>query len=221
MGRPQKNITAKPSKDKLIEAAFSLIRTKGYASTTVDDLCEMAGVTKGTFFHYFETKEALAVAAADQWSVMTNGFFRTAPYHNHADPLDRFLGYIQFRKEILTGSTSEFTCLIGTMVQEVHNSSPHIREACYSSIFGHAKILEADIEAAQKLYAPNSTWKAKSLALHSQSVIQGAFILAKASQNTQDAADSIDHLLNYVSLLFNRKINSQNSNSQKKGEINV
>jgi TetR/AcrR family transcriptional repressor of nem operon len=202
MGRPSKNANTKPGKDKLIEAAFAMIRTQGYSSTTVDDLCAHAGVTKGTFFHYFETKEALAIAAAEQWSVTTNEFFRNAPYHQHSDPLDRFLGYIDFRKEILTGSISEFTCLIGTMVQEIHDSNPKIREACYSSIFGHAKILEDDILAAKKLYVPDAKWSVKSLALHTQSVIQGAFILAKASQDPKDASDSIEHLKNYVRYLF-------------------
>jgi TetR/AcrR family transcriptional repressor of nem operon len=45
-------------------------------------------------------------------------------------------------------------------------------------------------------------WTAKSLALHTQAVIQGAFILAKATGGAQIAADSIDHLIRYLELLF-------------------
>jgi TetR/AcrR family transcriptional repressor of nem operon len=205
MGRPSKTANTKSSKEKLIEGAFSIIRAKGYSATTVDDLCAFAGVTKGTFFHYFESKEALAVAAAENWSAVTNGFFRTASYHDHANPVDRVLGYIDFRKEILTGSIAEFTCLIGTMVQETYQSNPKIRDACYASIFGHSKGLEDDIQSAKKLYAPQAKWTVKTLALHTQAVIQGAFILAKASQDPQAAADSLDHLKNYVRLLFNHK----------------
>ena len=119
-----------PARQKLLEAALALIREKGYASTTVDDLCAKARVAKGSFFHHFKEKEALAVAAADYWSEATGAFFAAAPYHRHKDPLDRVLGYIDFRKSILKGEVAEFTCLVGTMVQEVYESHPAIRAAC-------------------------------------------------------------------------------------------
>jgi TetR/AcrR family transcriptional regulator, transcriptional repressor for nem operon len=45
-------------------------------------------------------------------------------------------------------------------------------------------------------------WTAKSLAAHTQAVIQGAFILAKAKGGVEIAADSIDHLHRYVKMLF-------------------
>ncbi|MGA2838816.1 MAG: TetR/AcrR family transcriptional regulator, partial [Steroidobacteraceae bacterium] len=96
-------------RQKLLDAALSLIREKGYASTSVDALCSEAGVTKGAFFHHFESKDALAVAAANHWSEITASFFETAPYHKHTDPLDRVLGYLDFRKAILKGEIAEFT----------------------------------------------------------------------------------------------------------------
>src|SRR3954454_23839500 len=102
---------------EILNAALSVIRKKGYQATTVDDLCEAAGVTKGAFFHHFKSKEDLAVAAAQYWSSVTGDFFAHASYHKRADPLDRVLGYVDFRKEILRGKIPEFTCLVGTMVQ--------------------------------------------------------------------------------------------------------
>jgi TetR/AcrR family transcriptional regulator, transcriptional repressor for nem operon len=191
-----------PARQKLLEAALALIREKGYASTTVDDLCAKARVAKGSFFHHFKDKEALAVAAADYWSEATGAFFAAAPYHRHKDPLDRVLGYIDFRKSILKGEIAEFTCLVGTMVQEVYESHPAIRGACDASISGHAAKVEADIAEAMKLYRVRATWTANSLALHTQAVLQGAFILAKAKGGAEIAAASIDHLRRYVALLF-------------------
>jgi TetR/AcrR family transcriptional regulator, transcriptional repressor for nem operon len=191
-----------PARQKLLNAALAVIREKGYASATVDELCARAGVAKGSFFHHFKDKEALAVAAADYWSEMTGAFFAAAPYHKHKDPLDRVLGYIDFRKSILQGELPEFTCLIGTMVQEVYGSNPAIRDACDASISGHAANVEADIAAAMKLYGIRAKWTAMSLALHTQAVLQGAFILAKAKNDAEIAASSIDHLHRYIKLLF-------------------
>jgi len=197
------------AKDKLLNASLEVIRTKGYSATTVDDLCEAAGVTKGAFFHHFESKEALGVAAAQYWSTVTSQLFAGATYHQATDPLDRFLGYIDFRRELVSGKIPEFTCLVGTMVQEAYESNPAIRQACQESIFGHASTLVKDIAEAKKLYAPNDAWEPESLALHTQAVLQGAFILAKAKGEMQVALDSVDHLRRYAEFLFHRQPKEQ------------
>jgi TetR/AcrR family transcriptional regulator, transcriptional repressor for nem operon len=190
------------ARQKLLDAALSLVRKKGYASTTVDEICDEAGVTKGAFFHHFKHKEALGIAAADYWSEMTGAFFEAAPYHKHKDPLDRVLGYLDFRKAILTGKVSEFTCLVGTMVQEVYETYPAIRQACDASISGHAAKIEADIAEAIKRHGIRTKWTARSLALHTQAVLQGAFILAKAKGDAAVAGETIDHLRRYIEHLF-------------------
>ncbi|WP_269581649.1 TetR/AcrR family transcriptional regulator [Roseibium sp. Sym1] len=192
----------KDARTKLLDAALRVIRTKGYSATTVDDLCREAGVTKGAFFHHFKSKDDLAVAAADYWSQTTGAFFEEAPFHKHADPLDRVLAYLAFRKAIVAGTVPEFTCLVGTMVQEVYETSPAIREACNRSITGHAATLVGDISeaaAARGVVLPQGP---EGLALHTQTVIQGGFVLAKAGNDPQIAVDSIEHLIRYVELLF-------------------
>jgi TetR/AcrR family transcriptional repressor of nem operon len=191
-----------PARRKLLEAALSIIRTKGYEATTVDELCAAADVAKGSFFHHFKSKDALAVAAAEYWSEVTGALFAAAPYHRHADPLDRILGYIDFRKALLVGRVPEFTCLVGTMVQEVYETCPEIRAACDASISDHAANLESDIADAMKLRGIRADWTARSLALHTQAVLQGAFILAKARNGADVAAETVNHLRRYVELLF-------------------
>jgi TetR/AcrR family transcriptional repressor of nem operon len=192
------------AREKILDAAVAVIRAKGYAATTVDDLCGKAGVTKGAFFHHFRSKDDLAVAAAGYWSEMTDGLFAGAPYHGHADPLDRVLGYIDFRKSLLAGGIPDFTCLVGTMVQETYGTNPAIRDARARSITGHAATLEADIREAIERYGIEPSWTAKSLALYTQAVLQGAFILAKATGGAKAAADAVDHLRCYIELLFQK-----------------
>jgi TetR/AcrR family transcriptional repressor of nem operon len=64
---PRSN-TQTGARPKLLDAALSVIRTKGYSATSVDELCAAAGVTKGAFFHYFKSKDELGVAAEELWS---------------------------------------------------------------------------------------------------------------------------------------------------------
>ena len=203
MPRPTKQDPERgDARTRLLEAARDVIRSKGFTATTVSDLCEAAGVTSGAFFHNFKSKEAMGVAAAEYWSETTSEFFRAAPYHAHKDPLDRVLGYIDFRGAIIDGELAEFTCLVGTMAQEVYRTHPDIRDACAASILGHATTLESDIAAAVASRGIRADWTPASLARHTQAVLQGAFILAKATGDREVARESVDHLRRYVELLF-------------------
>jgi TetR/AcrR family transcriptional regulator, transcriptional repressor for nem operon len=191
------------SKTKLLQATLRVVRARGYSATRIEDICAEAGLSKGSFFHHFKSKEDLALAAAAHWYDSTVRFFADAPYHSAADPLDRLLAYVDFRKAILVGGLSDFTCFAGTIVQEIYDTHPQIRAACERTISGHARTLEADIREAMRKYAVAADWTAESLALHTQAVIQGAFILAKAKGSADVAAESIGHLRRYIELLFN------------------
>lgn len=192
------------TRTRLLDAALAVIRARGYTATGVADICAAAGVSKGAFFHHFESKEALAVAAAERWSTGTSGFFAAQAYHAHADPLDRVFGYLAFRRALLRGPPAEFTCFAGTTVQETFDTSPTIRAACERCIVDHAAVVAKDIALARALHAPDAAWSAEGLALHTQAVLQGAFVLAKARGGPEVAIDSVDHLIRYVELLFNR-----------------
>jgi len=192
------------TKTRLLDAALTAIRAKGYTATTVDDICEAASVTKGAFFHHFKSKEDLAVAAARHWGALTSSLFASAPYRALPDPLDRILAYVDFRKAILQGELPEYTCFAGTTIQEVYDTHPLIREACEKTISDHAAVIEADIAEAMRKYNITGDWTAQSLALYTQAVLQGAFILAKAKHNSAVAGDCIDHLRRYIEMLFNQ-----------------
>jgi TetR/AcrR family transcriptional regulator, transcriptional repressor for nem operon len=195
------------SKAKLLNAALNVIRAKGYAGTTVDDICHAAGVTKGSFFHHFKSKDDLALSAAAHWGEMTEGLFASAPYHQLEDPLQRLLGYVDFRAEILRGALPDYTCLLGTLVQEIYATHPDIRAACDQGMSRHIAILTRDIETAKQLYAPGAPWSAASVGYFIQSVLQGAFIFAKAKQGPEVVRESLAHLRRYLGLIFNQPRN--------------
>lgn len=188
----------------LLNAAHALVRKQGWSATSVDQLCRAAGVTKGAFFHHFTSKENLGVAAAEHWNTVTAPFFAQADYHHHPDPLDRIFGYLDFRAAIAEGPLEAFTCFVGTTVQETFASSEPIREACGETIFRHAAKLAEDFRAAIQKYPPRETVTAESLALYTQSVIQGGFVLAKAKGDRTPLIDALAHLKRYLALLFNR-----------------
>jgi TetR/AcrR family transcriptional repressor of nem operon len=186
------------TKIKLLDAALRTIRAKGYGASTVDDICHAAGVSKGSFFHHFASKEELALAAAAHFSGGADALFASASYRNADDPRERVLSYVDVRSALLRGDLADFTCLLGTMVQETYKTHPAIRQACDEHIRHHAADVARDIADAKEAYAPEAPWSAESLGLFTQAVIQGAFILAKAHQAPEVAADCLVHLRRYI-----------------------
>ncbi|WP_374431444.1 TetR/AcrR family transcriptional regulator [Tabrizicola sp.] len=188
---------------RLLDAARSLVRHKGFAATSVDDLCAAAGVTKGAFFHHFASKEALGVALVDDWTAMTGAMFAAHPYNLKDDPLDRVFAYIDLRRELLGQPLPDFTCVAGTTVQEAYESSPPIREAAERSIrSGFAHVLP-HLQAALERH-PVQGVTAESLAQQFQVATQGGIILAKALNDPAPARAAFDHLERYLRLLFGR-----------------
>lgn len=194
-----------PSKTKLIDAAIDLVRTKGYAATRVDEVCAAAGVTKGSFFHHFATKDDLGLAAAEAWRQRAAGLFAELTPERHPDPLARLLAYLDLRRAMITDDLVEWSCYGGTMIQELHQTQPALRDACQQGMDDHAAVLAPMIAAAMDRHRIVASWTADSLARHVLAVIQGSIILAKGAGRADVARDCIDHLRRYVEQIFDRR----------------
>jgi len=171
------------TKQKLLDAAQELMLTKGYTDTSVEEICTAAGVTKGSFFHYFAGKEA--------------------PFRRKQDPLERVFGYIDF---LIEKARSPMTkgCLLGTFVQELSQTHPKIRSVCAAGFEGQADRLKQDLEEAKAKYVPRARWSSQSLAEHVLAVAQGAIILAKAKQDRKVIEESLAHVREYLKNIFGK-----------------
>lgn len=188
---------------RLIAAARNLVRHKGFAATSVDELCAAAGVTKGAFFHHFASKEALGVALVEDWTATTGAMFAAHPYNSLPDPLDRVLAYLDLRRALLDQPIPEFSCVAGTTVQESFETSPPIRVAAAESLRSGVEHVRPHLAAALAAHpVPGVT--AESLGRMVQVAVQGGIVLAKALDDPAPAREAFDHLERYLRLLFDR-----------------
>jgi TetR/AcrR family transcriptional repressor of nem operon len=188
---------------RLLEAARSLVRHRGFAATSVDELCAAAGVTKGAFFHHFPSKEALGVALIDDWTDSTAALFASHPYNTLPDPLDRVFGYLDLRRQILEQPIPEFSCVAGTTVQEAYETSIPIRTAAARSVQSGSDHVRPHLTAALAAH-PVAGVTAESLARQFQVAVQGGIVLAKALNDPTPAREAFDHLERYLRLMFDR-----------------
>ncbi len=190
------------TRTKLLDAARDIIRHKGFGATTIDEICAGAGVTKGGFFHHFASKEEVGIAAAKHFNEGAAEAFANAPYAALSDPRARLLGYVDFRAAMLDWEIYQYTCLLGTMVQEVHETHPDLRDACAHELADHVAMLTQDLAKAKAQYASDADWTPESVGFFMQSVLQGAFILVKAQRGATTARDTLAHLRRYLETLL-------------------
>jgi TetR/AcrR family transcriptional regulator, transcriptional repressor for nem operon len=192
----------------LLDAAHGLVRRQGWSGTSVDQLCTAAGVTKGAFFHHFASKEALGVTAAEQWTERAREhIFERAELVAIGDPLKRLIAHIDLRLAMIDGPAEDYSCFVGTMVQESFATSDTLRAAANASLTAYALRLATDIQQAIDRYGIAPGISALSLSYHIQAVLQGAFVLAKAKGDPAFGRDTIAHLKRYVIMLFSKEPN--------------
>jgi len=100
------------ARDRLIQAAIDLIWTSSYGSVSVDAICERADVRKGSFYHFFASKDELVVAALDvHWAtrrpLLDDIFSASRP------PLERLARYFAYVVERQTAVKSSYGRVLG------------------------------------------------------------------------------------------------------------
>jgi TetR/AcrR family transcriptional repressor of nem operon len=191
------------TREELLDAAQKLMLAKGFTATSVDEVCEAAGLTKGSFFHYFEGKEHLGRVVAQRYYASWQQISQSAPFRRKKDPLDRVLGSVDFFVAMSRAATWK-GCLLGTFIQELAETHPQIRSVCASCLCDLAQSLKQDLQEAKAKYAPHARWSPQSLAEHLIAVAQGATILAKARQDQKVFEECLGHFKEYLKCLFAR-----------------
>jgi TetR/AcrR family transcriptional repressor of nem operon len=190
------------TKRRLVNAGINLMRVRGFNATSLDDICQAAGVTKGGFFHYFKNKDEVAKAAVIEFAEERARIFREAPFRRLADPLDRVLGRLDFTIESKKTGRLTKGCLIGTLAQEMAFSNPELRNVCWDLLQRVAGDFEKDLVEAKSLYAPKAAFDPAKLASLYVAAMQGSLLLAKTGESNTVAADNLEQFRHYIEMLF-------------------
>jgi TetR/AcrR family transcriptional repressor of nem operon len=83
------------TREKLVRVAERLMLRDGYAATRVDDVISKAGLSKGSFYHFFESKESLGLAALDHYFEDRVARLAAGSYATEADPRRRAHGFLE------------------------------------------------------------------------------------------------------------------------------
>jgi TetR/AcrR family transcriptional repressor of nem operon len=169
------------------EVVSALIELRGYSALGVAEICKAAGVPKGSFYHFFESKEALALAVIDQhWAVQLRDWTRVLS--GDAEPLQRLrqlfeeTAAAQRAGQQSCGTVSG--CLFGNLSLELSNQTEAIRDRrqqIFDAQVGLVDEIVAEALAAGAADVPDTREAARSVVAQ----LEGQVLFAKLYNDTR------------------------------------
>jgi TetR/AcrR family transcriptional repressor of nem operon len=197
-----KQITA--TKQKLLDVSTQLMMSKGYNATTVEEICKIANVTKGAFFHYFKTKEDLGVSVLNLYWQTRSRQFSESKWMVAPTPLQQIQRFLTVVADVFMNDPNGYSCLAGSFSLELATTSTLFRELVAGLFLEWAQQIKPILQQAKGLASSPSMIDVDLLADYIISVIEGALILALARQDRFVIAQQLNVLYSHLQLVFSR-----------------
>lgn len=173
------------AKERLMHAVSELIWTGSYGSTTIDQICEKAGVKKGSFYYFFDSKAELAVAAIDaDWDQVRRDL--DAVFSPTVPPLERIRKYCDFMYRLQAEMYARYGYVLGcplfSVGAEVSTQEEGLQKKIQEILEYKRKYLETairDASAAGLIEVPDAEGKSRVLFAYYQGLATQARIQNK------------------------------------------
>ncbi len=177
------DVLALPTRQRLLAIARHLMMTKGYNATTIEEICALGQVTKGAFFHYFKTKEALGEQVLKDYWALRSSQFGSVPWFDAPTPRLQLSQFLAVVAQVFMADPDGFTCLAGSFTQELASVHPAFQEKVAGLFEVWGAQIKPVLHAAKQQAAHPDAVDVDLLADHIIAVVEGALILALARQD--------------------------------------
>lgn len=194
------------TRDKLLDAAQALVLKHGFSATSVDKVIEAAGVTKGSFFYHFPTKDALALALVERWAAadmttLESNLARATELSR--DPVQRILIFVGLLVEQLDDfGLDDPGCLYATYCYEAQLFGDEIHKVIKDAIATwDTRLLPLYEDAARAAGLP-ADFDPRPVVTLLTTVVEGAFVLTRTQGDRGLMAGQLREYRRYLELLF-------------------
>lgn len=191
---------AERTRQFIIEKTAPVFNQKGYAGTSMSDLTEATGLTKGAIYGNFENKDKVALAAFEYNMELVYRGIRMV-LETRTTPLEKLQAFPDFYRSSYLKDIFTSGCPIANTATEADDTHPSLRQAVNEAIekwdSGIQKLVNRGIEAGEIKETVNPA----SVASLMMSLIEGGVLLSKSTGNSRylkRALDQVDQLLSDI-----------------------
>jgi TetR/AcrR family transcriptional repressor of nem operon len=194
------------TRTNLLDAAEALILEQGFSATSVDQLIERVGITKGAFFYHFKTKADLARALVERYAESDAAHLTATLTRAEAlsrDPLQQLLIFVGLFVEELSALTEPYPgCLFASYVYEAGLFDDDVHVVIRDSMLGARALVGAKLREAIAAHPPRGEIDVDTLADLFTVLFEGAFIVSKVLVEPQVTARQLALYRDYLERIF-------------------
>ncbi len=200
---------ARKTKTKILDAAQQVILDRGFAATSIDAIQEAAGISRGTFFYHFPTKDDLSRALIGRYAeadrTLTDEFMKRAE-NMVRDPAQQVLIFLALHEEMFAEMTGMYPgCLFASYSYEAGLFDEETQNVVNGAVEYWRILVGRKLKEAMSRRSPKIVADPYVLADTAYAVLQGAFILSRLRDDASVMVHQIRQVRNYLELLFGER----------------
>lgn len=201
--------SATPTRERLLDAAQGLINQQGFSATSIDQIIDRVGLTKGSFFYHFRTKNDLARALIDRFAERDQETLRSCMERAEKlsdDPLQQVLIFVGLLIEAVRDLDADPQpgCLFATYCYESGLFDEETKRVIAGAMLSWRTALGEKLRRAAERHPPRFEVDIDGLADMLTVVVEGAFVMTRSLRGPGMFAGQLLHYRNYLQLLFGR-----------------
>ncbi|HWX39980.1 MAG TPA: TetR/AcrR family transcriptional regulator [Blastocatellia bacterium] len=188
------------TRDRLIEAAIRLFWEKGYNATGMAELLKAAHVNSGSFYHFFDSKEALLMAVLDWYKENIYPALLQPAFENTDDPIERIFALLERYRGLILQTDCAYGCPIGRLALEIGPEQRAVHQKIAENFSAWTAAVRKCLDDAADRLPPGVD--RDNLATLVLSVMEGGVMQSRSHHNVEPFDQSVEQLRDYFKRLL-------------------
>lgn len=201
---------------RIVGHATLLMYEKGYSKTTIDDVIAAAGVTKGSFYFHFSSKEELGYAVIENASNHILGSLKKALDRPDLTPYQRIEAMLLETRGIVEAADCSRGCIMGNLALETSHINDGFRERIAQTFRSWSELIASELEKMKTAGELPPDFDCSEYADFAISALEGGIMISKVTLDPAPMRNCIAMILEQFANLKERDRRSRDALVEKK-----
>jgi TetR/AcrR family transcriptional regulator, transcriptional repressor for nem operon len=202
-----------PTRERLIQSALFLFWERGFAGTSMADLLGHANVNSGSFYHFFESKEALLKAVLEEYLGGLGPQIVQPAFQQTSDPIERVFAILAGYRQRILMTNYQYGCPLGRLALEIDPENRPAHALIAQNFRGWIDAVRGCLEEAKDRLRAGTNLDA--LATYVLATMEGGVMLSRSYGSVEPFDHAVGQLRNYFKLLTTTAIEKKAATPKK------